>query len=511
MPRRKANRLRVRRRRSPMCSTPPHRSAWRSRAGTGTPLTCRSLQPHLPRPAGHPLCGGSAGAPGQITRSWRAGPATSSPGAVGMQCWLNGRLGGFVEFELPVELVQRLADLDDFIEREITPLQREDDNERFFDHRREWARTDFEAGGTPRPEWEALLGEMKRRADRAGWLRYGLPKEVGGSGGSNFDMAVIREHLAHKGLGLHNDLQNESSVVGNFPVAHMLLGFGSAEQLAEYMEPMLAGAKRIGFGLTEPEHGSDATWMDTTALRDGDDWVLNGAKRFNSGMHTATEDVVFARTSGQDGDARGITAFFVPTDAPGFSVDFHWWTLNMPTDHAEVTLRDVRVPNSAIFGDEGGGLAVAQTFMHENRIRQAASGVGAAQRLPERLAGPGVGHAAVDAELGGAHPGGGLVRKTAWELDRVPHMQISDKVSMCNYRANRLVCEAADRAMQVHGGLGYTRHTPFEHIYRHHRRYRITEGSEEVQMRKVAGYLFGFAGPRKVSSGGSSGSGGSGG
>jgi acyl-CoA dehydrogenase len=95
----------------------------------------------------------------------------------------------------------------------------------------------------------------------------------------------------------------------------------------------------------------------------------------------------------------------------------------------------------------------------------------------------------------------GLVRKTAWELDRVPHMQISDKVSMCNYRANRLVCDAADRAMQVHGGLGYSRHTPFEHIYRHHRRYRITEGSEEVQMRKVAGYLFGFAGPNKTRGG----------
>jgi alkylation response protein AidB-like acyl-CoA dehydrogenase len=74
----------------------------------------------------------------------------------------------------------------------------------------------------------------------------------------------------------------------------------------------------------------------------------------------------------------------------------------------------------------------------------------------------------------------------------------SREVSMCNYQANRLCCEAADTAMQVHGGLGYTRHTPFEHIYRHHRRYRITEGSEEIQMRKVAGYLFGFAGPNKA-------------
>jgi acyl-CoA dehydrogenase len=68
---------------------------------------------------------------------------------------------------------------------------------------------------------------------------------------------------------------------------------------------------------------------------------------------------------------------------------------------------------------------------------------------------------------------------------------------MCNYWSNRLCCEAADRAMQVHGGIGYSRHKPFEHIYRHHRRYRITEGSEEIQMRKVAGFLFGFMGPRR--------------
>jgi alkylation response protein AidB-like acyl-CoA dehydrogenase len=76
--------------------------------------------------------------------------------------------------------------------------------------------------------------------------------------------------------------------------------------------------------------------------------------------------------------------------------------------------------------------------------------------------------------------------------------ELSDKISMCNYWANRLVCEAADRAMQVHGGIGYSRHKPFEHIYRHHRRYRITEGSEEIQMRKVAAYLFGYLGPRRA-------------
>ncbi|MDD7967154.1 acyl-CoA dehydrogenase family protein [Actinomycetospora lemnae] len=416
-----------------------------------------------------------------------------------------------MDFALPAELTRRLDALDDFIEREIVPLQEQDDNQRFFDHRREYARTDFENGGVPRPEWEELLGEMFRRADAAGWLRYGLPTEVGGSDGTNLDMAVIREHLAHRGLGLHNDLQNESSVVGNFPFAHMLMAFGTDAQREEFLEPMLTRTARLGFGLTEPDHGSDATWMETRAVRDGGDWVINGAKRWNSNMHAATHDVVFARTSGHDGDARGITAFFVPTDTPGFSVDFHWWTFNMPTDHAEVSLHDVRVPDEAVFGEEGEGLAVAQTFVHENRIRQAASGVGAGQycidcsvahaRERRTFGAPLATRQAIQWPLVELQTEGemlrGLVRKTAWELDRVPHMEISDRVSMCNYRANRFVCDAADRAMQVHGGLGYSRHTPFEHIYRHHRRYRITEGAEEIQMRKVAAYLFRFAGPNK--------------
>jgi alkylation response protein AidB-like acyl-CoA dehydrogenase len=90
-----------------------------------------------------------------------------------------------------------------------------------------------------------------------------------------------------------------------------------------------------------------------------------------------------------------------------------------------------------------------------------------------------------------------LVYKTAWHLDRKDHLLVTDQVAMANYRANKLVCEAADRAMQVHGGIGYTRAKPFEHIYRHHRRYRITEGAEEIQIRKVAAHLFGYSGKNR--------------
>ena len=410
-----------------------------------------------------------------------------------------------MDFEIPEEIQRKLEELDEFIEREIVPLEQRDDNIRFFDHRREHARTDWENGGRPREDWEALLREMRRRADAAGHHRFGLPKELGGEDGSNLAMAVIREHLAAKGLGLHNDLQNESSVVGNFPTVIMMHRFGSEQQKAQFLDGMLTGAVRIGFGLTEPDHGSDATWLETSAVRDGNEWVINGAKRFNSGLHSATHDFVFARTSGEPGHAEGITCFIVPTDTPGFSVDFMWWTFNMPSDHAEVTLENVRVGDDAILGEEGRGLAPANTFTHENRIRQAASSLGAAQYCisqsvayaKERVVfgQPLWLNQAIQFPLAELQTECEMVRnlvyKTAWQLDRKHHMDVTDKVSMCNYRANRLVCNAADNAIQTHGGIGYTRHMPFEHIYRHHRRYRITEGSEEIQIRRVAGILFG--------------------
>jgi alkylation response protein AidB-like acyl-CoA dehydrogenase len=414
-----------------------------------------------------------------------------------------------MDFDIPADIQAKLDELDRFIEAEIKPL--EDDNKQYFDYRRENARTDWDNDGMPEKAWEELLGEMRRRADAAGHLRHALPKELGGAESGNLAMAVIREHLAAKGLGLHNELQSEASIVGNFPIVHMIHQFGSAAQREELLEAMITGAHRVGFGLTEPNHGSDATYLESTAVRDGDDWVINGVKRFNTGLHNATLDMIFARTSGRPGEATGITAFLVPTDAPGFSVDYMHWTFNMPSDHAEVTLTDVRVPDSTILHREGEGLMVAQHFLHENRIRQAASSVGVARYCIEQSVAyaktrktwgkPLAVNQAIQFPLAELHTEAAMVRnlvyRTAWHLDRQDHMAVSDQVSMCNYRANRLACQAADQAMQVHGGIGYTRSKPFEHIYRHHRRYRITEGSEEIQIRKVAGHLFGFTGVNK--------------
>src|SRR3954470_2276090 len=146
-----------------------------------------------------------------------------------------------MDFDLPSELITYLAELDAFIEREIAPLQARDDNQRFFDHRREWARTDFDHEGLPRREWEALLREARRRADRAGHLRFALPREYGGRDGSHLWMAVIREHLAAKGLGLHNDLQTEHSIVANNPFVVMFKEFATPDQYKRYANDLIEG------------------------------------------------------------------------------------------------------------------------------------------------------------------------------------------------------------------------------------------------------------------------------
>ena len=316
---------------------------------------------------------------------------------------------------------------------------------------------------------------------------------------------------ASRGLGLHNDLQNEHSVVGNNIGLLLMLEYGTEEQQAEWLDGLKSATRGFAFGITEPEHGSDATHMTTSAQRQGNDWIINGEKTWNTGVHSADCDLILARTSGAAGDARGITAFLVPMNTPGLNVEEYLWTFNMPSDHARVSLTDVRVPDTAVFGGEGKGLAVIQHFFNENRIRQAASSLGAAcycvnesvrharERKPfgkPLASNQGIQFPLVDlntrCEMLRA-----LIHKTAWLMDRDGAFSVSDKVSMCNYQANRLCCEAADFAMQVHGGMGYSRYKPFEHIYRHHRRYRITEGADEIQMRRAAGYLFGFMSQHK--------------
>lgn len=437
-----------------------------------------------------------------------------------------------MNFDLPPDLQAYIGQLDQFIHNKILPLQHSNDNNRFFDHRRESSRTQWNNGGLPTPEWDNLLAQARKLADDAGFYRFPLSKQFGGAEHSDLNlwMCALRFHMASHpvyggGVSLANDLQNEHSVVGNFPDVLMLYHYGTEEQRKKYIPARLEGKFRTTFGLTEIHHGSDATHMDTTAtpitLDNGEKgYEINGNKKWQSGAHHATHMLIFARTSGKAGSAKGITAFIVPRDTPGLKVESFEWTLNMPTDHATVSLKGVRVPESAVLGPVDNGLAIAQTFTHENRIRQASSSCGAAKYCVERsveyaksrkvFGKPLSSNQAIQWPLVELATQVEMLRllilRTAWEMDKVSQAslangtapwiaiekQLGHKIGMCNYYANRLCTEAADRAIQVHGGVGYSRHYPFEHIWRHFRRYRITEGSEEVQIRKVAAYLFGY-------------------
>ncbi|KAK6854766.1 hypothetical protein PG995_009859 [Apiospora arundinis] len=446
-----------------------------------------------------------------------------------------------MNFELPSGLQAYIEKLDSFIHRDILPLQNSNDNVRFFDHRREPSRTQWDNGGLPTREWEDLLGQAREIADHAGFFRFPLPQSYGGQGHpeTNLWMCAMRYHMASHpvyggGVSLANDLQNEHSVVGNFPDFLMLYHWGNERQKADFIPSRLRGEFRMTFGLTEIHHGSDATHMDTRAtpciLPDGSSgYSITGNKKWQTGAHSATHMLIFARTSGQAGSPVGITAFIVPRDTAGVTVQSFEYTLNMPTDHATVLLEDVQVPASAILGPLDNGLAIAQTFTHENRIRQAASSCGAAKFCIDRSVAyardrivfgkPLSSNQAIQWPLVELSTQVEMLRllilRTATEMDVLQkkfsegstagnaggqlmapwvaiEKQLGHKISMCNYYANRLATQAADNAIQVHGGNGYSRHQPFEHIWRHFRRYRITEGSEEVQIRKVAGYLFGY-------------------
>ena len=199
----------------------------------------------------------------------------------------------------------------------------------------------------------------------------------------------------------------------------------------------------------------------------------------------------------------------------GVKIEEYYWTFNMPTDHARVSFKDVWVPDRRVFGPVDNGLVLARHFVHENRIRQAASGVGAAQycinesidyansRKPfgkPLVAQPGD---PVAAGRVADRSGDGALADLPHGLGDGPHDRAGDPALSLRQGVdvqlpgNRLVCNAADQAMQAHGGMGYSRHKQFEHIYRHHRRYRITEGSEEIQMRNVGGHMFGFIGKNR--------------
>jgi acyl-CoA dehydrogenase len=349
---------------------------------------------------------------------------------------------------------------------------------------------------------DRIPDELRAQAAEMGLFGYALPEEHGGLGVTMSEDVQLAFEFGYTTPAFRSLFGTNNGIAGQ-----VIARFGTEEQKKTYL-PRLAAGELIGsFALTEAEAGSDPAGLRTSARRDGDGWVINGAKRYITNAPLADLFVVFARTDPEQKGGRGISSFVVDAHAPGVTVGPHdkkmgqsgAWT-------AEVFLDDVHVPADALIGEEGRGYAKALTVLSRGRLHIAAICVGMAQRvLDESVAyaatakqgGAPIGRfQLVQAHLADMHAellaGRSMVLDVAARYDSGEDTSVGP--SSAKLFCSEMVGRAVDRAVQVHGGLGYLRTTPVERFYRDARLFRVYEGTSEVQRVIIGGALLREAG-----------------
>ena len=336
--------------------------------------------------------------------------------------------------------------------------------------------------------------DLREQAEKMGLFGYAIPQEWGGLGLNLAQDVDLAMELGYTSLALRSMFGTNNGIAGQ-----VLVGFGTDEQKATWLERMATGEVVASFALTEPGAGSNPSGLRTTAVRDGSgedaDWIINGDKRFITNAPIADLFIAFARTRPADDDGPGIAVFLVPADAAGVQVGVKdakmgqegAWT-------ADVSFTDVRVPAGALIGgSEDIGYRAAMTSLARGRVHIAALAVGIAQRaLDESVAyaatatqgGTPIGNfqlvqAMLADQQTGVLAGRALVRDTArlWVTGEDRRIAPSAAKLFCTEMAGKV----ADLAVQVHGGSGYMREVPVERIYRDVRLLRLYEGTSEIQ------------------------------
>jgi acyl-CoA dehydrogenase len=331
--------------------------------------------------------------------------------------------------------------------------------------------------------------ELRGAAADMGLFGYALPEEYGGLGVDMREDVELAFEFGYTTPAFRSLFGTNNGIAGQ-----VIARFGSEEQKRAYL-PRLATGELIGsFALTEAEAGSDPAGLRTSARRDGDAWVIDGVKRYITNAPLADLFVVFARTDPEQRGGRGISSFVVPADAPGVSLGAK--DVKMGQSGAwtsEVFFDGVQVPADALVGEEGRGYAKALTVLSRGRLHIAALCVGMAQRVLDesvayaataRQGGAPIGRfQLVQALIADMHAetlaGRAMVREVAARYDSGEDTSIGP--SSAKLWCSEMVGRATDRAVQVHGGLGYLRSTPVERFYRDARLYRLYEGTSEVQ------------------------------
>ena len=373
---------------------------------------------------------------------------------------------------LPEELVMLQRSVREFVEEKLAPLEREIE----------------EKDDIPRHVIDAMAG--------MGLFGLGFSEAVGGQGFGKLGYCVAVEQLARANASLWNVIGGSAGLCGT------AIDIGGPDALrGRYLPDLLTGRKIGAYGLSEPGAGSDAGGLQTTARRDGDGYVIDGAKTFITNAPIADVFVVFATVDRALG-SKGITAFVVERDVHGLEVGPNDAKMGLHgSTTAQLFFRELRVPATQRIGEEGKGFQIALRTLDYGRMGLAAHAVGAAQRLLEAC----VAHAKTRAQFGKPigvnqaiqwpiadaateiHAARLMVYDAAARADRGE--RVTDRAAMAKLFATELLGRVADAAVQIHGGMGYMKELWIERAYRDARIYRIYEGTSEIQRLVIASGL----------------------
>ncbi len=374
-----------------------------------------------------------------------------------------------MDFTIPEEIEMLRQSLRKFIEKEVIPME-------------EKAGYDPDKG-IP----QELLQKVRNRSYELGFWAIELPEEYGGGGLNTLGTVILREESAKYFSTL------TQAIFGGPEGPSKILLAGTQEQIQKYLVPVVKAEKTCCFALTEPNAGSDAAAIETSAVREGDEWVLNGLKHYITNGPYADYAIVYAVTDKQKRARGGITCFLVDKGTPGFSIGKIQETMGGGDNQCELVFEDCRVPNENVLGEVGMGFVTAMTFLGGGRLNIAAGAVG----MTERLLKASVDYARQRVQFGKPiatkqaiqwmladiatelYAARNMVYQTAWRLDQ-GEMAVKE-MAMCKLYATELVNRAADVAVQVHGGMGYMKEAPIERAYRGVRALRIVEGTSEIQ------------------------------
>ncbi|MDH5402943.1 MAG: acyl-CoA dehydrogenase family protein [Candidatus Heimdallarchaeota archaeon] len=347
-----------------------------------------------------------------------------------------------------------------------------------------------------------ILEELRNMVKKKGWWAPAMPKEYGGMGLSFLEFARISEILGTTPIG-HYIFNSQAPDIGNM---ELMLEFGTKDQKEKYLRRLVNGEIRSCFSMVEPDRpGSNPTWIETTAQRDRDNYIINGHKWFTSSADGATFNIVMAVTNPNGEKHKKASMLIVDMDNPGFE-----FIKNIPVmgeegegwmSHAEVKYNDCQIPITNLLGAEGEGFALAQHRLGPGRIHHCMRWIGICERAFDLMCKRAVSRritpeanlasqqtvmnwiAECRADINAARL---MVLDTANKIDTHGQYKARDDISIIKFFVANILLKVLDRAIQVHGALGVTDYTPLSYWYRHERPSRIYDGPDEVHKRAVS-------------------------